>query len=205
MNRGIIELITGPMFSGKSTELIRRAKRLGFAGYKVQCFKPMIDNRYHESHIASHDNVHQKAHSVKDTKHLLELLETDTEVIVIDEIQFFDEKILHLCEKWASMDRHVIVSGLLLDCFGRPFTFLNSDKNMLHLISMADTVDTLHAICTHKDYDSKICGRPGTRTQRFMNGKAISKGELVVVGGMDSYAPRCRKHFVSSDDHSEGK
>ena len=199
MKKATIEVITGPMFSGKSSELIRRAKRFELAGYKVQCFKPSIDNRYDQTHIASHDKVLQKAEPVEDTNDLLGKLDPQTEIIAIDEIQFFDDSILALCERWAEEDKHIIISGLLLDCFGKPFAFMDSEKNMLHLIAIADTVQTLHAICTHKHYDGKICGEAATRTQRFVDGKVAPKGDVVVVGGKESYAPRCRKCYVRYD------
>ena len=182
--KGWIEVVCGPMFAGKSEELIRRAKRLGFAKKKYLVFKPSIDNRYSQNEVVSHDKRSLKSISCSNTLQVREYLnnykENNLDAIIFDEIQFFDEDIISLCEELANKGIRVIVGGLDMDFKGEPFPIMAS------LLAVAEKIDKLTAICV-------ICGEAATRSQRLVNGEpASSNDEIVLVGGNESYEPRCR-------------
>lgn len=177
---GWVELICGSMFSGKSEELIRRAKRARIAKQKLQVFKPMIDNRYLLEAVVSHAGDKEAAVAVKDTAHLKSLIEPDTEVIAIDEIQFFDEGIIELVTELADSGKRVICAGLDQDFRGEPF------GPVPVLMALAEYVDKLQAICVK-------CGNPASRTQRLINGQpALYSDPVILVGASESYEARCR-------------
>jgi len=184
LQKGWIEVITGPMFAGKTEELIRRLKTLSYTKDKIQAFKPAIDNRYDKSDIASHNGNKFTSYPVKDVKDLVSKILPDTEVIAIDEVQFFDNSIVGLCDELADKGIRVIVAGLDTDFRDEPF------GPMPTLLAKAEMVTKLTAVCT-------ICGCAATKTQRMINGKpADYSGKVVLVGAKESYEARCRKHHI---------
>ncbi|SEF38832.1 thymidine kinase [Caloramator fervidus] len=184
-DHGWIEMIVGPMYSGKSEELIRRIKRAKIARQKVQVFKPSIDNRYSITDVVSHNGEKEKAYSVDCAKDILSLVEEDTDVIAIDEVQFFDDEIVDVCKRLADKGKRVICAGLDLDFKGEPF------GPVPKLLAVAEFVDKIQAICV-------VCGNPATRTQRLINGKPARYSDpVVLVGAKEAYEARCRKcHIV---------
>lgn len=184
-NHGWVEVIVGPMYSGKSEELIRRIRRTKIAKQKVQVFKPEIDNRYSKEDVVSHCGGKEDAVPVKDSAQILSLLDIDTQVVAIDEVQFFDEGIIDLINTLADSNKRVICAGLDMDFKGLPFGPIPA------LLSMAEFVDKIQAICV-------VCGNPATRTQRLINGKpARYEDPIVLIGATESYEARCREcHIV---------
>jgi thymidine kinase len=170
------------MFSGKSEELIRRIKRAKIARQKVQVFKPSIDTRYSVVEVVSHAGEKVEALPVSSTKELLEKIEEDTEVIGIDEAQFFDTEIVDALRKIAKSGKRVIVAGLDMDFRGEPF------GPMPYIMAIADEVLKLHAICT-------VCGEDATMTQRLINGEPASYNDpVIMIGASESYEARCKLH-----------
>ena len=179
---GWIELICGSMFSGKTEELIRRLVRADIAKQKVQVFKPEIDQRYEANKVSSHSGSKHQATVVKDAGEIIGLVETDTNVVGIDEVQFFDWKIAELCDKLANEGRRVILAGLDLDFRGEPF------GPMPLLMAQAEMVDKLQAICM-------TCGAPANRTQRLIDGRPANYDDpVIMVGASEVYEARCRRH-----------
>ncbi|MEI8052491.1 MAG: thymidine kinase [Bacteroidota bacterium] len=171
--RGWIEVICGSMFSGKTEELIRRLKRVKIANLKVEIFKPQIDTRYDENNIVSHDTNSILSTPVESSQAIL-LLAQDVDVVGIDEAQFFDSEITKVCETLALRGIRVIVAGLDMDYLGNPF------GQMPNLLSVADYITKLHAICMR-------CGNIANISYR----KTIEGGQ-VLLGEKDIYEPRCR-------------
>jgi thymidine kinase len=165
------------MFSGKTEELLRRVRRAEIAKQKVQVFKPVIDNRYSASHVVSHDAQKTGAIAITSAKQVLELVEKDTEIVAIDEAQFFDASLVAVVDRLASEGRRVVIAGLDQDYRGVPF------EPMPALMALADYVTKLLAICVQ-------CGNPASRTQRLAGGR-----ERVEVGANDRYEARCRLCF----------
>ncbi|AIS51351.1 thymidine kinase Tdk [Thermoanaerobacter kivui] len=181
LDHGFIEVIVGPMFSGKSEELIRRIKRSQIAKQKVQVFKPAIDDRYSIDKVVSHNGTNINAISIVKASEILEHLEEDTEVIAIDEIQFFDHAIVDIVRGIADMGKRVICAGLDMDFRGEPF------GPTPDVMAIAESVDKLTAICVK-------CGNPATRTQRLINGKPAKYDDpIILVGAHETYEARCRK------------
>lgn len=181
-----IIVICGPMFSGKSDELIRRVRRLPYEGLKVQAFTPKLDNRRGGDTINSEDGVTFPATSVAASIEILALVAHDTHVVAIDEAQFFDSNLPGVCNTLASQGKRVIVAGLDKNFRGEPF------GPMGELKYEADHVDTLHAFCA-------ICRRPASRTQRIkiIEGERIPArydDPLILVGATEAYEARCREH-----------
>ncbi len=174
---GWIEVICGPMFSGKSEELIRRLRRAEIARQRVQIFKPMIDQRYSEDHIVSHSELRIRSESVKDAAEIEAKLDWRTEVIGIDEAQFLGEELVNLVLKLADMGKRVIIAGLDTDYLGRPF------HPMPELLAVADEITKDLAICVR-------CGNPAKHTQRL-----VANEDLIVVGAAGTYEARCRRCF----------
>lgn len=187
-NHGWIEVIAGPMYSGKSEELIRRVRRVKIAKQKVQVFKPEIDNRYSKEDVVSHCGEKEEAIPVRNSTQILELIHEDADVVAIDEVQFFDENIVKVVCALADKHKRVICAGLDMDFRGEPF------GSMPELMSVAEFVDKIQAVCMK-------CGRPATRTQRLINGQPPKYDDpIVLVGAMESYEARCRKcHEVLKD------
>jgi thymidine kinase len=188
-----IEMITGPMFSGKSEELIRRIRR--------QVFTPSIDFRGGNNYIFSHDKRKIEAMPVSSSKEILEKLDPDTEVVGIDEIQFLDDGMIDVAEELVRRGIRVILACLNLDFRGEPFPFKNSKRTVAEMIARSDYIDKLQAICTHKIKDGngnvKICGRKAQFTQRLINGEpAPYDSPTIVVGSEELYEARCREHHI---------
>lgn len=174
---GSIEVVCGPMFSGKTSELIRRVERAMIAKQRVQIFKPAIDVRYDAEGVVSHSSRAMKAEPVESAVDILIRLKDSTRVVAIDEVQFFDEGITTVVSKLAARGYRVICAGLDLDYRGQPF------GPMPTLLAMADEVVKIHAICM-------VCGAPATRTQRLSKSK-----EQFLLGETDAYEARCRGHY----------
>lgn len=170
---GWIEVICGSMFSGKTEELIRRLRRAKIANQSVEIFKPLKDIRYSEESVVSHDANALLSKSVESSHEILSL-SSDTQVVGIDEAQFFDEDLPDICQTLALRGARVIVSGLDMDFKGRPF------GPMPDLLAMAEYITKLHAICPH-------CGNLATHSYRLTDEEAT-----VVIGEKDTYEPRCR-------------
>lgn len=178
---GWIELVCGSMFSGKTEELIRRLRRAEYAKQKVQVFKPAIDNRYDVSKVSSHTGLQIQAQIVESVHEIEELIEDDTEVIGIDEVQFLGWEIIEICERLANKGKRVILAGLDMDFRGEPF------GPMPVLMAQAESVDKLQAICM-------VCGSSASRTQRLVNGQPASyNAPVILVGAEEVYEARCRK------------
>jgi thymidine kinase len=185
---GWIEVITGVMFSGKSEELIRRVRRALIARKRVQVFKSALDDRYAGvQRISSHDGSGVDAVPVRSSRELAERVHPGTQVFGIDEIQFLDDGIVEVVEALADRGARVIIAGTDMDFRGAPF------GPMPLLLTIAETVDKLHAICV-------VCGNPATRNQRLVDGEpAPAEAPIIQVGGADSYEARCRRcHAVPS-------
>ncbi len=184
---GKIEVITGCMFSGKSEELIRRLRRARIAKQRIQVFKPSIDTRYSDIEIVSHNGEKIQAEPVKNVAELAGKIRSDTDVVGIDEAQFFDNSIIDVVNGLADQGMRIIIAGLDMDFRGEPF------GPMPFLMAIADEVLKLHAICT-------ICGDEATMTQRLINGKPASYNDpIVMVGASEKYEARCRKHHYVLD------
>jgi len=178
---GWIEVITGCMFSGKTEELIRRLRRAQIAKQKVKIFKPRIDARYSENSIVSHSEQSLPSILIDDIIEVLKLSE-DAQVIGIDEAQFFNEGIVHICNLLASRGKRVIVAGLDQDYTGKPF------EPIPQLLAIAEYITKQHAICV-------VCGNPADKTQR-----KTSESERVIVGAANIYEARCRKcHYIPKE------
>lgn len=183
---GAIEVVCGPMFSGKTEELIRRVKRAQIARQKVQIFKPALDNRYHETDVVSHSSLTMEATPVSNSLEILVKLLDSTRIVAIDEVQFFDDQILKVVSKLARRGLRVICAGLDQDYQGRPF------GPMPALLAMADKVDKVQAVCT-------VCGAHATKTFR----KTIGEAEQILVGETDHYEARCRSHVDYFDEEDD--
>ena len=179
---GWIEVIVGSMFSGKSEELIRRLNRARIARQKVQVFKPVIDSRYSVREIASHSGHKHDSKPVSTVAEMLDEIEPDTQVVGIDEGQFFDMALIDAVNELASSGKRVIVAGLDQDYTGRPF------EPMPQLLSVAEFITKTHAICVK-------CGSTANYSQRTVESEA-----RVEVGASDKYEARCRKCFVPHAD-----
>lgn len=177
---GYVEVISGCMFAGKTEELIRRIKVLEFAKKNVLVFKPSIDNRYSDTRVVSHAGSSTESIVVPDARSILDFVKEETDVIAIDEVQFFDPDILLVCDYLAKQGKRVMVAGLDTDFRAEPFGV------MPQLITDAEFVTKLTAVCTK-------CGAPATRTQRIVNGKpARYTDPIILVGASESYEARCR-------------
>ena len=177
---GWLEVICGCMFAGKTEELIRRINVLSYAKMKIIVFKPRIDDRYSAIEIVSHSGIIVPCLVINKAAEILKEIKADTQVVVIDEVQFFDADIVDICEYLADKGIRVIVAGLDKDFRGEPFGV------MPQLLTRAEFVTKLTAVCTK-------CGAPATRTQRLVNGKPASFNDsIVLVGAVEHYEPRCR-------------
>ena len=177
---GWIEVICGCMFAGKTEELIRRINVLSYARKNILVFKPKIDDRYSTTEIASHAGSKVPCIVISEAKEILDHVNYDTDVVAIDEVQFFDEDVVDICEYLADSGLRVMVAGLDKDFRGEPFGVLPD------LLTRAEFATELTAVCAK-------CGAPATRTQRIINGKPASFNDpIVLVGAKEAYEPRCR-------------
>ena len=174
---GSLEVICGPMFSGKTTELIRRVNRARIARQRVQIFKPESDTRWYKEKVTNHDNHSIDAIPVAKSLDILDHLHDKTRIIVVDEVQFFDNEIVTLANKLANQGHRFICAGLDLDYRAKPF------GPMPNLLSLADDIFKTSAVCT-------ICGADAYRTQRI-----VSSDKSVLIGAQEAYEARCRAHF----------
>jgi len=179
---GWIEVIAGSMFSGKSEELIRRLRRAKIARQKVQVFKPDIDSRFSDDHIVSHSEMRHESTKIRNASEVLTQLEPGTEVVGIDEGQFFDDALVGVANELAGRGIRVIIAGLDQDYTGKPF------EPMPQLLAIAEYITKTHAICMR-------CGQPANYSQRTFESE-----ERVPVGASDKYEARCRACFVPHAD-----
>jgi thymidine kinase len=178
---GWIEVVCGSMFCGKTEELIRRVRRAQIARQKVQVFKPAIDTRYAQREVTSHNGMQIEAVPVEDIAALRSLIDADTNVVALDEAQFFEGDVISLCEELASQGKRVIVAGLDMDFRGEPF------GPMPILMARAERVDKLQAICV-------VCGEAASRTQRLIDGQPAAYDDpVILVGASEVYEARCRR------------
>lgn len=179
MKLGTIEVICGPMFAGKTEELLRRVRRLEYAHKKVVSFKPRIDNRYEEDYIVSHNLNKTICVQINKSSDMIPYLDQELDAIVIDEFQFLDSGAIDVALAFKRRGVRVIVTGLDRDFKGEPF------NNMPEILAYADSVTKLTAICVK-------CGEPATCTQRIVDGKPANYNDpLIVVGASENYEARC--------------
>lgn len=184
VNHGYIEVIIGPMYSGKSEELIRRLKRAKIAKQNVVVFKPLIDDRYSKKDVVSHSGYAINAISIKDSSEMKQYINEDTQVVGIDEVQFFNNEVVDMAMELADRGIRIIAAGLDMDFKGEPF------GPTPRLLAVAEFVDKIQAICS-------VCGQPATRSQRLIDGKPAKYDEPIIqVGAVESYEARCRKCHV---------
>ena len=165
------------MFSGKSEELIRRLRRARIARKRVQVFKPVIDDRYSKDEIVSHGDQRMKSDVVTDAQDILKLLDWRTQVVGIDESNFFGPDLVDIAQQLADTGKQVIIAGLDTDYLGRPFV------PMPELLCLAESITKTLAICMR-------CGNPAKHTQRL-----VESNDLIVVGATGMYEARCRRCF----------
>lgn len=199
MKLGSLEVVTGPMFSRKTEELIWRLEQVRLGGGEVLLFKPAIDDRYAQEAVVTHDGREFKAHLLQPGLESLEALREaagvedlhHSSVVAFDEGNFFSGRLPELCEELVNMGKRVIVAGLDLTYAGKPF------EPMPELMARADNVEKRHAICT-------MCGGTATRTQRLIDSKPAPLDDPVVrIGGTEAYAPRCRDCYAKERGWSE--
>ena len=181
-SRGWVEVIAGSMFSGKSEELIRRLRRAKIARQKVQVFKPKIDARFSDQHIVSHSEMRHESANIHTAADIRSLVEDDTEVVGIDEGQFFDNELVTVANELAHRGVRVIIAGLDQDYTGKPW------EPMPQLLAIAEYITKTHAICMK-------CGQPANYSQRTFESE-----ERVAVGAAGMYEARCRQCFVPHAD-----
>jgi thymidine kinase len=179
---GWIEVIAGSMFSGKSEELIRRLRRAKIARQKIQVFKPEIDQRFSNDHIVSHSEIRHESANVQTSEDIRARIEPDTEVVGIDEAQFFDNELIAIANGLAERGVRVIIAGLDQDYTGKPW------EPMPQLLAIAEYITKTHAICVK-------CGQPANYSQRIFESE-----ERVAVGATGMYEARCRQCFVPHAD-----
>ncbi len=177
---GWIEVICGSMFSGKTEELIRRLRRAQIARQRVAIFKPVVDDRYAADKLVTHDRISMPSIPVRHPREVLEKAR-DAQVLGIDEVQFFDRSVVDVCQQLAQEGKRVIVAGLDTDYRARPF------EPVPDLLAVAEYVTKTHAVCV-------VCGNPACRTQRV-----VRRGERILVGGSDTYEPRCRRCYEAPE------
>ncbi|MEQ1885825.1 MAG: thymidine kinase [Bryobacteraceae bacterium] len=176
-NIGWIEIVSGPMFSGKSEELIRRLRRAKIARKRVQVFKPVLDDRYSATEIVSHGDQRMDSTVITSAKEIIEKLDWRTQVVGIDESNFFGLDLVDVATQLADTGKQVVIAGLDTDYLGRPFT------PMPELLCVAESITKMLAICMR-------CGNPAKHTQRL-----VESSDLIVVGAAGMYEARCRRCF----------
>lgn len=181
-SHGWIEVVIGGMYSGKTEELIRRARRAELARLNVQVFKPKIDNRYHAEDVTSHNRTSMPSMILETINEIWNHLKPGVHVVGIDEGQFFGPELVQVCQDLADKGVRVIVAGLDTDWKGLPF------EPMPTLMAVAESVSKQHAVCV-------VCGSPASRTQRVAGGEG-----RVEVGASGMYEARCRRHFKAAVD-----
>lgn len=181
---GSIKVACGPMFGGKTTELLREVEVATRNGLRVETYKPRIDDRYGEEYIVSHTGMKTICTPITDPREMLSAIDREVDFVGIDEVQFFDERVVDVCIALANHGIRVVVAGLDTDFLGRPFGPIGD------LLAVSEHVVKLTAICA-------VCGADATRSQRLVDGEPASADDSVVaVGGQESYEPRCREHHA---------
>lgn len=183
---GWIEVICGSMFSGKTEELIRRVRRAQIARQKVELFKPVIDTRYSNDEIVSHDDQKLPSRVVKDANEMIPF-SLEAQVVAIDEAQFYKKNIVKVCKTLANMGKRVIIAGLDTDYRGEPFSPIPD------LLAIAEYITKTHAICV-------VCGNPANFTQRTTKSK-----DQVLIGTSDIYEARCRNCYEPPNEEKSNK
>ena len=190
--QGQLTVVCGSMYAGKSEELIRLARRSLYAKKRVQVFKPSIDDRYHQTMVVSHMGIQHEAETAKNTDELRAKLMKETQVLLIEEVQFFDSKIVAFCVETADRGVDVICAGLDQDFRRQPF------GPMPNLLAVADQVVKLRAICMK-------CGSPASHTYRMVDGKPAHWDDpIVLIGATESYEARCRNCFEIRKGRKKG-
>jgi len=184
-NLGWIEAICGPMFSGKSEELMRRLRRAKIARKRVQVFKPVIDTRYSADEIVSHGQVRMRSEPVASAQEIISRLDARTQVVGVDEANFFGQDLAHVATQLADQGKQVVIAGLDTDFMGRPF------PPMPDLLTLAESITKTLAICMR-------CGNPAKHTQRL-----VESDDLIVVGAAGMYEARCRRCFEAGFPRQE--
>ena len=174
---GKLEVICGPMFSGKSEELLRRLKRAQIAKQSFKLYKPIIDDRYSKTHVVTHSGIEMQCCAISNAESLLATPD-DVGIVAVDEAQFLDENILNIVEKLVNNDKRVIVAGLDMDSNGIPF------GPMPRLLAIAEEVLKVTAVC-------EVCGKDATHTYRHH----AASDDTILVGASDYYDARCRLHW----------
>lgn len=188
MQTGLVEVVMGSMFSGKTTELLRRVRRAEIAGKKVLVFKPFLDNRYSLFEAVSHDRTTFNCVPVKDASKILELAkDEDLDIVAIDEAQFLSEDLSDVVDQLCDAGINVLVAGLDTDFMGNPW------PTMTRIAFRADKLKKLNAVCVK-------CGEDACRNQRLIDGEPVTHGDVVEVGGAEAYEARCRSCFVEERD-----
>ena len=188
VNHGYIELVIGPMYSGKSEELIRILKRAKIAKQNIVVFKPQIDDRYSNEDVVSHSGESIHAIPINKAKEIYDYIDSNTQVVGIDEVQFFDDEVVDIAIDLADKGIRVIAAGLDMDFKGEPF------GPTPRLLAVSEFIDKIQSICS-------VCGQPATRSQRLINGEPARYNDPIIqVGAVESYEARCRKcHVVYKD------
>jgi thymidine kinase len=184
-NMGWIEVICGPMFSGKSEELMRRLRRAMIARKRVQVFKPVIDDRYSHDEIVSHGDIRMRSEIVNNATEIVKVLDWRTQVVGIDEANFMGSELIEIANQLADTGKQVILAGLDTDYMGRPFTPIPE------LLAHAESITKTLAICMR-------CGNPAKHTQRL-----VESDDLIVVGAAGMYEARCRRCFEAGTPRQE--
>lgn len=182
---GWIEVICGPMFSGKSEELIRRLRRAKIARRRVQVFKPSLDTRYSETEIVTHGDHRMASQPVASAREILAKVDPRTEVVGIDESNFFGPDLVEVADRLANLGQQVLIAGLDTDFMGRPF------PPMPDLLAIAESLTKTLAVCMR-------CGAPAKHTQRLLHSQ-----ELILIGASESYEARCRRCFEPGAPYQE--
>lgn len=182
-HHGVVTAILGNMYAGKSTRLLHYLTRARIANRSFFLFKPKIDTRYSESEVVSHDGIKYPAEVIDSYKELYNIRGSSTDVVFIDEVQFFDPEIWRAINQLAASGIDVFVAGLSTDYMGQPF------ETSARVAMIADNIDKLTAVCVK-------CGDDAVWTQMVVDGKEVTDGERVQVGGSEMYEPRCRRCFV---------
>jgi len=197
-------LILGNMFGGKTSELIRRLEKYKVAEIPLQVFRTSFDNRYGKQGLTSHNQMKIRADIVKDTKDLISKIKTSTRIIGIDELQFFSEELAEFCIENSSRYQ-IIATGLLTNYRGEPFSFRDSKNfekdakiKVTDLIAQAKETMILDSVCTFSTSEEGICGKNARYCQRLRTDGSPSRynDQTIIVGGKESYYPRCSEHFI---------
>lgn len=188
-----LTIITGPMFSEKTSSLISQVVRAEYAGNNVEVFKPAIDKRYGDEEICTHDKRTHRATVITDPKQILEHVDNTTRLVAIDEVQFMDPSIVDVIMLLLKANIEVVIAGLSRDFRGEPF------GSMGKLLCLADETISLTAICTDESAGVR-CGAKATRTQRIINGHPASYNDpVILVGAQEAYEARCTHHHIVPD------